>query len=138
MHSFNSHIIDIEGTRAAERALYGPNDRARYYDMYGDIPIADVLAEARPAEVVRLVPNRKYQFRDVMPPPPAAPAPAPRPVLKPLPADDIEAVLRSAPQICATCKLLSDEPPRSCTSPRGHHFITDYPAMAAKVRAMRG
>lgn len=134
MGSFSRRIVDEEATRAAARALYGNNERVIHVNLRSDVPLADLIAEGQPVRPVQL---------SVAPPPiPARPRPASLPPLlprEPSSATDtahIETLLRSAPQVCATCQLLSDEPARPCPSPRGHYFVTDYPAMAQKVRAL--
>lgn len=112
-----SSSFDEVATRAAARALY--EGHHAQFDVMSDAAITAALATARrPLAPMRIVTRE--------------PMPAPRPD-----AGQIETILRSAPQICAHCRLLSDEPARSsCPSPRGHYFVTDYVAMAEKVRAM--
>jgi hypothetical protein len=133
MPSFSSRIVDEEATRAAARALYGSGERVIHVNLRSTVPLADLIAEGQPVRPVQL---------SVAPSIPARPRQALLPPLLPQepssPTDTahIEALLRSAPQVCATCQLLSNEPARPCPSPRGHYFVTDYPAMAQKVRTL--
>jgi hypothetical protein len=113
-------MIDHEATRAAARALYEGQSRYHFTDL-SDAALTAMIREAheRPLRIVR------------MPKTPEPIAPSPPPALD---AGQIETVLRSVPQICHHCRLPSNAEPTVCPSPRGHWFVTDYTAMAEKLR----
>jgi hypothetical protein len=122
-------MIDHEATRAAARALYEGQSRYHFTDLSDEALTAMIRnAHERPTlwlESVPILPRR----RPFIPPEPESPEP------EVLDAGQIETVLRSVPQICHHCRLPSNAETTVCPSPRGHWFVTDYTAMAEKLRA---
>jgi hypothetical protein len=118
-------MIDHEATRAAARALYEGQSRYHFTDL-SDAALTAMIRDAHERPHRHLIVS-KTNADAILVAPPTMPPPT-------LDAGEIETVLRSVPQICHHCRLPSNAEPTVCPSPRGHWFVTDYTAMAEKLR----
>ena len=120
-------MIDESATRAAAQAIYEGRTIDLTAEVLARLGRGEIVGESRPVRRERFVFPR--EMAPLPPPPPPMPSVTPR-----VDAGQIETILRSAPQICVNCRLLSNADPTPCPSPRGHYFVTDYTAMAQKIR----
>ena len=126
-------MIDHEATRAAARALYEGQSRYQFKDL-SDEALTAIIRDAHERRPIVVKSADSGEAGRLTGPGPSRSGPSPV-VMPNLDAGQIETVLRSVPQICHNCRLHSDADPKPCPSPRGHYFVTDYTAMAEKLRA---